>query len=116
MRLSELDYDLPPELIAQEPLERRDQARMLVLDRKNKSVEHSRFYKLQRHLRTGDMIVLNDTRVLPARLFAKKESGGKVEMLLVRPVEAPREGPAGAWIALVRTHRVLFSSEGFNAV
>jgi S-adenosylmethionine:tRNA ribosyltransferase-isomerase len=107
MRLSELDYELPADLIAQEPLERRDQARMLVLERKAKSIEHSRFYKLPRHLRTGDLIVLNDTRVLPARLFAKKESSGRVEMLLVRPVEAPREGPAGAWIALVRTHRVL---------
>src|SRR3954454_7085266 len=85
MRLSELDYDLPPDLIAQEPLERRDQARMLVLDRKTKLLEHSRFYKLVRHLNTGDLIVLNDTRVLPARLFAKKETGGRVEMLLVRP-------------------------------
>lgn len=74
MRLSELDYDLPEELIAQEPLARRDEARLLVLDRKAKSVEHSRFYKLVRHLREGDLIVLNDTRVLPARLFAQKES------------------------------------------
>src|SRR5260221_7005574 len=99
MRLSELDYDLPAELIAQEPLERRDQARMIVLERKSKSIDHSRFYKLARHLRTGDLIVLNDTRVLPARLFAKKETGGRVEMLLVRPVEKPREGPAGGLVA-----------------
>ena len=106
MRLSELDYDLPEELIAQEPLARRDEARLLVLDRKTKSVEHSRFYKLVRHLREGDLIVLNDTRVLPARLFAQKESGGRVELLMVRPA-SPAEGPAGAWIALIRTHRVL---------
>lgn len=106
MRLSELDYDLPEELIAQEPLERRDHARMLVLDRKSKSIEHSRFYKLCRHLREGDLIVLNDTRVLPARLFAKKETGGSVELLLVRPV-TDNSAPAGAWIALIRTHRVL---------
>jgi S-adenosylmethionine:tRNA ribosyltransferase-isomerase len=106
MRLSELDYDLPEELIAQEPLARRDDARLLVLDRKTKSVEHSRFYKLTRHLREGDLIVLNDTRVLPARLFAQKESGGRVELLMVRPAEPP-DGPAGAWIALIRTHRVL---------
>ncbi|HZC46093.1 MAG TPA: S-adenosylmethionine:tRNA ribosyltransferase-isomerase, partial [Candidatus Acidoferrum sp.] len=106
MRLSELDYDLPEELIAQEPLARRDEARLLVLDRKTKSLEHSRFYKLVRHLREGDLIVLNDTRVLPARLFAQKESGGRVELLMVRPA-APSEGPAGAWIALIRTHRVL---------
>jgi S-adenosylmethionine:tRNA ribosyltransferase-isomerase len=106
MRLSELDYDLPEELIAQEPLARRDEARLLVLDRKSKAIEHSRFYKLARHLREGDLIVLNDTRVLPARLFAQKESGGRVELLMVRPVEAT-EGPAGAWIALIRTHRAL---------
>ena len=106
MRLSELDYDLPEELIAQEPLARRDEVRLLVLDRKSKSLEHSRFYKLVRHLREGDLLVLNDTRVLPARLFAQKESGGRVELLMVRPVE-PLEGHAGAWIALIRTHRVL---------
>jgi len=106
MRLSELDYDLPEELIAQEPLARRDEARLLVLDRKTKSIEHSRFYKLVRHLRDGDLIVLNDTRVLPARLFAQKESGGRVELLMVRPASA-LEGPAGAWLALIRTHRVL---------
>jgi S-adenosylmethionine:tRNA ribosyltransferase-isomerase len=111
MRLSELDYDLPEELIAQEPLARRDEARLLVLDRKAKTVEHSRFYKLVRHLRAGDLVVINDTRVLPARLFAQKESGGRVELLLVRPLEGPVGGgvevPAGAWVALVRTHRVL---------
>jgi len=106
MRLSELDYDLPEELIAQAPLARRDEARLLVLDRKSKSLEHSRFYKLVRHLREGDLLVLNDTRVLPARLFAQKESGGRVELLMVRPA-GPLEGPAGAWIALIRTHRVL---------
>jgi S-adenosylmethionine:tRNA ribosyltransferase-isomerase len=111
MRLSELDYDLPEELIAQEPLGRRDEARLLVLDRKAKTVEHSRFYKLVRHLRAGDLVVINDTRVLPARLFAQKESGGRVELLLVRPLDEPVGGrfevPAGAWVALVRTHRVL---------
>ncbi len=106
MRLSELDYDLPEELIAQAPLARRDEARMLVLDRKAKSLEHSRFYKLARHLRAGDLLVLNDTRVLPARLFAQKESGGRVELLMVRPA-GPLEGPAGSWLALIRTHRVL---------
>jgi S-adenosylmethionine:tRNA ribosyltransferase-isomerase len=114
MRLSELDYDLPEELIAQEPIARRDEARLLVLDRKSKTVEHSRFYKLVRHLRAGDLVVINDTRVLPARLFAQKESGGRVELLMVRPLDGPIEVgvgrvevPAGAWVALARTHRVL---------
>jgi S-adenosylmethionine:tRNA ribosyltransferase-isomerase len=103
MRLSELDYDLPPELIAQEPLEQRDQARLLVLDRRTGQLEHSRFYKLARLLREGDLLVLNNTRVFPARLMARKESGGAVELLLVRPMEKP----AGAWLALTRTHRAL---------
>jgi S-adenosylmethionine:tRNA ribosyltransferase-isomerase len=103
MKLSQLDYDLPQELIAQEPLERRDQARLMVVDRKARSIEHSRFYKLPRHLRDGDLLVLNDTRVLPARLFARKESGGRVELLFIRPAEQP----AGAWIAMARVHRPL---------
>src|SRR5258708_22334646 len=84
MRLSELDFDLPEELIAQEPLARRDEARLLVLDRKARTVEHSRFFKLVRDLRAGDLVVINDTRVLPARLFSQKGSGGRVELFLVR--------------------------------
>jgi S-adenosylmethionine:tRNA ribosyltransferase-isomerase len=76
---------------------------MLVLGRKSGSVEHSRFYKLQKHLREGDLLILNDTRVLPARLIAQKESGGKVELLMVRPVE----NPPGGWMALARAHRAL---------
>jgi S-adenosylmethionine:tRNA ribosyltransferase-isomerase len=103
MRLSELDYDLPEDLIAQEPLERRDGARMLVLDRRQGSVEHSRFYKIGRYLREGDLLVLNNTRVFPARILTHKESGGAVELLFVRPAE----NPPGAWITLARTHRGL---------
>jgi S-adenosylmethionine:tRNA ribosyltransferase-isomerase len=103
MRLSQLDYDLPEALIAQEPLADRDQARMLVLERRTGCIEHARFYKLTRFLREGDLLVLNDTRVLPARLMARKESGGAVELLMVREAIAP----AGTWIALARTHRPL---------
>jgi S-adenosylmethionine:tRNA ribosyltransferase-isomerase len=103
MRLSQLDYDLPETLIAHEPLAERDQARMLVLERRTGRIEHARFYKLKRYLREGDLLVLNDTRVLPARLMARKESGGAVELLMVRPAIAP----PGTWIALARTHRPL---------
>jgi len=103
MRLSELDYDLPIELIAQEPLERRDEARLLVLERRQGTIEHSRFYKIGRYLREGDLLVLNNTRVFPARLLTRKESGGAVELLFVRPAE----NPPGAWITLARTHRGL---------
>jgi S-adenosylmethionine:tRNA ribosyltransferase-isomerase len=103
MRLSELDYRLPPELIAQEPLERRTEARLLALDRRAGTVDHSRFYKLGDFLREGDLLVMNDTRVFPARLLTHKPSGGAVELLMVRPVEEP----PGAWMALARTHRGL---------
>jgi S-adenosylmethionine:tRNA ribosyltransferase-isomerase len=103
MRLNDLDYDLPEALIAQEPIANRADARMLVLDRRSGAIEHSRFYKLARLLRDGDLLVLNDTRVFPARLKTRKESGGSVELLLVRPAETAD----GAWIALARTHRPL---------
>jgi S-adenosylmethionine:tRNA ribosyltransferase-isomerase len=101
MRLSELDYDLPAELIAQEPIPNRADARLLALDPRTGAIVHSRFYKLARHLREGDLLVLNDTRVFPARLHARKESGGAVELLMVRAAEAP----AGAWLALAKAHR-----------
>jgi len=103
MRLHDLDYDLPEALIAQEPIANRADARMLILDRRSGAIEHSRFYKLARLLRDGDLLVLNDTRVFPARLKTRKESGGSVELLLVRPAETAD----GAWIALARTHRPL---------
>src|SRR6476659_10678577 len=103
MRLSDLDYELPEELIAQEPIANRADARMLVLNRRTGQIDHSRFYKLPRHLREGDLLVLNDTRVFPARLKARKPSGGAVELLLVRPADQP----ASSWIALARTHRPL---------
>lgn len=103
MRLNELDYELPEALIAQEPIANRADARMLVLDRRSGAIEHSRFYKLGRHLRDKDLLVLNDTRVFTARLKTRKESGGAVELLLVRPAGTPD----GAWIALARTHRPL---------
>ena len=107
MRISELDYDLPEELIAQEPIANRAEARMLVLDRKSESVEHSRFYKLARHLREGDLLVLNDTRVFPARLTRARKPAAASNCCWCG---LSAEGPAGAWIALARTHRVLRAS------
>ena len=103
MRLNELDYELPEELIAQHPLEQRSQARLMVVERRSGAVAHSRFYKLPRELHEGDLLVLNDTRVIHARLMARKDSGGAVELLLVRPAEKM----PWQWQALVRTHRPL---------
>ncbi len=81
---SDFDYDLPEEFIAQTPIEPRDASRLLVLDRARGTVEHATFRDLGRYLRPGDLLVLNRTRVIPARLFARKPTGGRVELLLLR--------------------------------
>jgi S-adenosylmethionine:tRNA ribosyltransferase-isomerase len=83
LKLGDFDYDLPPELIAQRPLARRDGSRLLTLDRETSALEHRRFADLPRVLAPGDLLVLNDTRVLPARLIGRKSSGGRIELLLL---------------------------------
>jgi len=81
----DFDYDLPEEYIAQVPLEPRDSARLLVLDRRNREIEHTIFRNLGGYLRTGDLLILNETRVMPARLYATKiPTGGRVELLLLQ--------------------------------
>lgn len=84
MRLEDLDYDLPPELIAQQPIEDRAGSRMLHLDRSTGAVHHRAFRDCVDLLRPGDLLVLNDTRVSAARLYATKPTGGKVEVLVLR--------------------------------
>jgi S-adenosylmethionine:tRNA ribosyltransferase-isomerase len=86
MLLSHFDYDLPADLIAQEPAAERDASRLLVMDRAGGGVEHRTFLDIPEYLRAGDVLVLNDTRVLPARLFGVFDTGKSVEALLVRPV------------------------------
>ncbi len=89
MRTSDFEYELPQEFIAQSPIEPRDAARMMVLDRKNGSIQHTRFNELGRYLHPQDLLVLNETRVIPARLYAHKiPSGGKVELLLLNRRDA----------------------------
>ncbi len=83
MKTSDFYYELPEELIAQTPLERRDASRLMVLDKNTGKTEHRRFYELPELLRPGDCMVLNDSRVLPARLFGKRPTGGAVEVLLL---------------------------------
>ena len=87
MLVSGFDYCLPPELIAKSPLSRRDESRLLYLPSDSETFLESRFNQLIDYLNPGDLLVLNDTRVLPARLFASKETGGKVEVLLERVLE-----------------------------
>jgi S-adenosylmethionine:tRNA ribosyltransferase-isomerase len=91
MNLADFDYSLPPELIAQEPAPARDQSRLMVLDRKKETIHHEQFCSLPDYFNAGDVIVVNDTKVRPARLLGKKESGGKIEVLLVRKRETAEE-------------------------
>jgi S-adenosylmethionine:tRNA ribosyltransferase-isomerase len=99
MRLSDFEFVLPPELIAQTPARPRDAARLLVLHRSTGELGHRIFRDVPEFLRRGDVLVLNDTKVLPARLRARRPTGGQVEVLLLRPLAA------GAWEALVRPGR-----------
>ena len=82
MRLADFDYYLPPELIATKPAKKRDQSRLLVLAKKNGRLEHRHFFDLPRFLNKGDVLVLNNSKVIPARLLGKKSTGGEVEVLL----------------------------------
>lgn len=88
MKVEDFDYDLPEELIAQTPTLKRDEARLLVLDRKTGQVEHKKFYNIIEYLTPGDTLVLNDTKVLPARLIGEKEeTKAVVEVLLLKNIE-----------------------------
>jgi S-adenosylmethionine:tRNA ribosyltransferase-isomerase len=99
MDVAELDFDLPPELIAQEPPPVRGASRLLVLRRDSGQIEHSQFARLGEYLRPGDLLVLNDTKVFPARLLGRREpSGGAVECLLLRPQPGSGAGDRGPGI------------------
>lgn len=100
-RIEEFDYELPQELIAQEPLLDRSGSRLLVLDKDSGSVTHRMFRDLPTLLEPGDLLVVNDSRVIPARLLGRRETGGHVEILILRP-----EG-AGLWRALAKPVRRL---------
>jgi S-adenosylmethionine:tRNA ribosyltransferase-isomerase len=84
MRTSDFDYDLPPKFIAQTPLEPRDSSRLMVLDRATGSLDHRIFHEIGQFLQAGDLLVVNKTRVIPARLFARKSTGGRIEVLLLQ--------------------------------
>jgi S-adenosylmethionine:tRNA ribosyltransferase-isomerase len=101
MRTSDLDYELPPELIAQRPLKRRDESRLLVFDRVTGAVEHRQFGDLPSQLVPESLVVVNDTRVLPARLLLARPTGGRTEVLLLERVEGD------VWEALARPSRRL---------
>ena len=99
MKRTDFSFDLPEELIAQTPLERRDASRLLHLDKESGALEHGHFYDLPRYLRKGDCLVLNDSRVLPARLIGARPTGGSVELVLLRDLGE------GKWECLSRPGR-----------
>lgn len=101
-RVGDYDYVLPPELIARYPTERRDQSRVLLLDRQHAGVRQGVFTDLTTLLRPGDLLVVNESKVVPARLLGSKPSGARAEVLLLRPVETDGPGPHLLWEALVR--------------
>jgi S-adenosylmethionine:tRNA ribosyltransferase-isomerase len=102
METAELEYELPPELIAQRPAERRDESRLLVYDRANGDVRHRRFADFPEEVAADELVVVNDTRVIPARLRLERPGGGEAEVLLLEPV-----GPDGVWEGLARPSRRL---------
>ena len=85
MKVSDFDFSLPPELIAQHPSLHREESRLLVLERQQKFISHRRFCDIISFLHKGDLLVVNDTKVIPARLCGRRRSGGQVELLLLRP-------------------------------
>lgn len=100
MKVEDFDYELPEELIAQTPLLKRDSSRMMVLDRTNQSIEHDHFYNIVNYLKEGDTLVLNDTKVLPARLIGEKEeTKAGIEVLLLKNTEGD------SWETLVKPAR-----------
>ena len=95
MKTSDFNYDLPPERIAQVPVEPRHASRLLVMNRADQRLTHTTFWNIADYLKSGDVLVVNQTRVIPARLHARKATGGRVELLLLRQIEP------GVWEALV---------------
>ncbi len=96
MKVSEFNYDLPEELIAQTPLAKRDESRLMVLNRKNQTIEHRKFKDIIEYLNPGDCLVRNNTKVIPARIYGKKETGANVEFLLLNNIEGD------IWESIVR--------------
>ena len=96
MQVSDFNYNLPEELIAQVPIEKRDESRLMVLNRKNETIEHKTFKDIINYLEPGDCLVRNNTKVIPARIYGKKETGANVEFLLLNNIEGD------IWESIVR--------------
>ena len=113
MKTSDFDYELPPELIAQEPAAERDGCRLLVMDRATGALEDRVFRDIAEYLRPGDLLVANETRVMPARLLgAKRGTGGAAEVFLLRPHGTPTDNHSACWEVLVRPGKRLKPGTG----
>ncbi|MBE7705807.1 MAG: tRNA preQ1(34) S-adenosylmethionine ribosyltransferase-isomerase QueA [Cyanobacteria bacterium SIG30] len=105
MKLSDFDYELPKELIAQFPLEDRTSCKMEVLNKENKTIEHKYFYEIINYLNEGDTLVLNDTKVIPARILGERKTGAKIEVFLLKPLANNH------WSCLIKNSRRLKENE-----
>ena len=106
MKVEDFDYELPERFIAQKPVEKRDSSKLMVLDRNNDTISHRHFSDILEYLNEGDCLVLNNSKVIPARLFGEKESTGvKVEFLLIKRIEGD------TWETMVRPGRRLKKGE-----
>jgi len=105
LRTADFDFRLPPDLIAQDPAPRRDDSRLMVLERATQSITHDRFGNLPAYLNSGDILVANRSRVIRARLWARRETGGRVELLLTRSLQPDH------WWALLRPSRRIRAGE-----
>ena len=107
-KISHYDYDLPKNFIAQHPTAKRDESRLLVLYRKDSRIEHKKFYDIDEFLNCGDVLVLNDTKVIPAKIIGFKTTGGKVEALIIKEVED------GIWEMLLKSNSKLKENESLH--
>ena len=104
-RLEDYDYELPPESIAQNPCARRDASRLLVMDRSGRPIVHGMFADIREYLKPGDVLVTNDTRVVPARVRGTKESGGRVELLVMDPYKSSELGRSEGYLCLIKSSK-----------
>ncbi len=104
-KISNYDYDLPKQLIAQHPTAKRDESRLLVLHKESSKIEHRKFYEIVEYLNTGDVLVLNDTKVSPARIQGTRTTGGRVEGLIIKKIEE------NTWEVLLQSNHKLKENE-----
>lgn len=119
MKVADFNYNLPEELIAQVPIENRDTSRLMVLDRKTKTIDHKIFKDILDYLEPGDCLVRNNTKVIPARLYGiKKETGIAVEFLLLNRIESKKQNESGKneeiWEVMVRPRKTFKTGDKSN--